>query len=126
MRCEEIMKADVQSLGPDDPVEAAARIMRERGVGFVPICDQDGKAIGTLTDRDIVVRVCAERRGLDTRVGDVMTEAVVCCGPGDSLDTAETLMARQQKSRVMVCDPGLRRCTWPLLVKRTRTPGPAA
>jgi predicted transcriptional regulator len=49
MRCEEVMKAGVQSLGPDDSGEASARIVRERGVGFVPICDQEGKAIGTLT-----------------------------------------------------------------------------
>ena len=41
---------------PDEPVVAAARLMRMRGIGALPVCEDDGTLAGMLTDRDIVVR----------------------------------------------------------------------
>ena len=62
MRCEEIMKRDVRTISPDEPVQAAASIMRDTNIGFLPVCDAtSGRVVGTLTDRDIAVRVVAVR-----------------------------------------------------------------
>jgi CBS domain-containing protein len=59
--------------------------------------------LGTLTDRDIAVRVCAENRPADgTRVGDVMTGKVVACRPTDDLQQAQRLMSQLQKSPIIV------------------------
>ena len=41
---------------PDEPVVAAARLMRQRSIGALPVCEDDGTLAGMLTDRDIVVR----------------------------------------------------------------------
>ncbi len=103
MRCDEIMIRNLVFVGPDDPLEKAAQLMRERGIGFVPVCEAQGRAVGAITDRDLVVRALAEGGG-ERRVGDVMTREVVCCGPGADLSEVEAVMARRQRSRLMVCD----------------------
>jgi CBS domain-containing protein len=103
MRCEKIMKTEVACVTADDLVQRAAWIMRGENIGFLPVCNRDGGVIGTITDRDIAIRVCAE--GLDaseTRIGDVMTDEVVACYPEDDITRVEQLMAKHQKSRIVV------------------------
>ena len=53
MRCEGIMKRDVHCVQPTDPVQAAARRMRDANIGFLPACDSSRKVLGAITDRDI-------------------------------------------------------------------------
>lgn len=104
MRCKDVMSPDVAVVGIDDTLEAAARLMRERRVGFLPVCEPDGRALGAVTDRDLVVRGLADGGRGSAPVGVVMTREVVACGPTDDLDLAEALMAHERKSRIMVCD----------------------
>ena len=104
MRCEEIMKRSVECLSPKDTAEAAAIRMRDQGVGFLPVCDPAGKVLGTLTDRDIVVRVLAGKKPGSTLVEQIMTREVVSCRPQDDLQRAEQLMAQHHKSRIMCID----------------------
>ena len=104
MRCEEIMKTDVESVSRDATVVDAARRMRTANIGFLPICDEAGHVLGTLTDRDLAIRVLADERADETLVGDVMTREVVACSPGDELERAEELLGAYQKSRIMCID----------------------
>jgi CBS domain-containing protein len=104
MRCEELMKRDVESISPDGTVEQAARTMRDANVGFLPVCGRDKKVLGTLTDRDIAVRVVAAGRPPSTKVSDAMTRDLVACRPDDDLSRAVELMSRHQKSRIAVID----------------------
>jgi CBS domain-containing protein len=105
MRCEELMKTHVECVRPQDSVQDAARIMRDKGIGFLPVCDVDRRVLGTITDRDIVIRcVAGERPITSVAVEDVMTREVVSCGPEDDVDTCEELMATHRKSRIMICD----------------------
>jgi CBS domain-containing protein len=105
MRCEDIMKRDIECLRPDETVQSAARKMRDNDIGFLPVCDAAGKVLGTLTDRDITVRVCAENRPIgSTKVMDVMTRQAITSRPSDDITRAEELMARHHKSRMLVCD----------------------
>ena len=60
MRCENIMKADVERIRGSAPVREAAARMRDRDIGFLPVVDEKGAVIGTLTDSDIVLRIVAE------------------------------------------------------------------
>src|SRR5207302_9806279 len=91
MECREIMKEDVECIGPEDPVHDAARAMRDQGIGFLPVCDPGGRVLGTVTDRDLAVRVVAEDCDPSTPVGDVMTREVVACKPQDSVQDAQAL-----------------------------------
>jgi len=104
MRCEEIMKKDVECVLPADTVQAAAQRMRKENVGFLPVCDESGKVLGAVTDRDLAIRVLADACPVTTRVVEVMTREVVRCRPEDELSDAEELMARKHKSRIMCID----------------------
>ena len=105
MLCLDLMKTEIETFREGDSVQEVARRMREVNIGFAPVCGADGRPVGTLTDRDIALRVCAEdRRASATRAGDVMTREAVTCHEGDPIEEAERLMARHRKSRIMVVD----------------------
>lgn len=99
------MKTDVECCRLDDPVETAAERMGKRNIGFMPVCDDDGRIVGTLTDRDLAIRVLgAHRDAAYTLVPEVMSPQVVCCSPDDNLDVAEELMEKHKKSRIVCVD----------------------
>jgi CBS domain-containing protein len=104
MRCEEVMTREVECLASNESVAEAARRMKDADVGFLPICRTDGSAVGTLTDRDLVLRVLAEEQPATTEVQDVMTPNVVSCGPDDDVTRAEQLMRTNQVSRILCID----------------------
>jgi CBS domain-containing protein len=106
MRCEEIMKRNVECLRTIDTVEAAAIKMRDENVGFLPICDDKKMVLGTLTDRDLAIRVIAAKKPGTTKVADVMSKEVVSCKPSDDVRRAEQLLAQFKKSRIMCLDEG--------------------
>jgi CBS domain-containing protein len=105
MRVDDVMKR-AQGCREGTSVRECARIMKERNVGFLPVCDAGGKPIGTITDRDLAIRVLAEGRSIDSRIETVMTRDIVGCRLGDDLQDAERLMRERRKSRVVVCDQG--------------------
>ncbi len=104
MRCQEIMKQDLECISPRDSVEEAAQRMRDENIGFLPVCDESKKVLGTLTDRDIAVRVVAARKPASTMVEEVMTREVIACKPKDDIREAEKAMAQHRKSRIVCCD----------------------
>ena len=106
MRCEEIMKKDVECVSPQDTAQAAAKRMRDENIGFLPVCDQSKKVQGTITDRDLTIRLLADGRPATTQVKDVMTREVVAIRPQDDLRKAEELMSKNHKSRIMCVDEG--------------------
>jgi CBS domain-containing protein len=73
-------------------------------VGFLPVCDQSKKVLGTITDRDIAIRVLAENRPAKTSVAEVMTREVVACRPEDDIRVAEHMMSQNHKSRIICLD----------------------
>jgi len=102
-RCGDVMKRDVRTVGDADSVSRAADLMAMANIGFLPVIDQYRKVVGTLTDRDIVVRVVAQGRlSAECRVGDVMSRDVVSCGSDDDVALAETLMGQRQISRLVI------------------------
>lgn len=104
MRCERVMSQPVHSVAPGDPVDLAARRMRDANIGFLVVCDETGAAVGTLTDRDIVLRVLAEGLPTSTRVSEVMTADVIACRPTDEFFLAQRLMRERRVTRVVCLD----------------------
>ncbi len=100
---------DVMTLNPcaidaDQPVSYAAKMMKDEDVGLAPVVQGD-RLVGTLTDRDITVRVVAEGRDPQTvRVREVASTDVVTVDPQQDLDDALTLMARYQVRRLPVVE----------------------
>ncbi|MFJ1708227.1 CBS domain-containing protein [Kitasatospora sp. NPDC088346] len=62
----EIMHPGAECVGETETLADAARIMRDRGVGALPICGENQKLLGILTDRDIVLKCVAEGRDPST------------------------------------------------------------
>jgi CBS domain-containing protein len=104
MLCEELMKREIECVLPHETVQAAARKMVEANIGFVPVCDESGKVLGTLTDRDVTTRLVAAARPATTPVEDIMTHEVVAIAPGADIQEAERLMGKNHKSRIMCVD----------------------
>ena len=104
MRIADLMKRRPEHVLVHDTCRSAARRMRDSNIGFLPVCDRDGRVIGTITDRDLAVRLVAEGLQFDLPVGDVMSREVVACYPDDDLERAEQVMAAAQKSRLVVLD----------------------
>lgn len=105
MRCDEVMKTRVEFLRQDDSAAEAARRMRDRNLGFLPVCDDAGRPVGTITDRDLALRVLGANLDGTARIGDLMSPDVVACRGSDEIAEAEHLMATHHKSRIMVLDP---------------------
>jgi CBS domain-containing protein len=101
MLCRDLMKGDVLCVKAQTTVAEAAAIMRDEQIGFLPICDEARQVIGTLTDRDIAVRVVADNFSADEPVGLFMTPSVVACRSDDNLSVAQDLMGEMQVSRIV-------------------------
>ncbi|HLA73602.1 MAG TPA: CBS domain-containing protein [Steroidobacteraceae bacterium] len=101
MLCKDIMNPDVECVAARTSVREAARKMRDRNVGFLPVCDESMRAIGAVTDRDITIRIVANEQKLTTPVEAAMSLDVIACLPEDDLNVARELMAQHHKSRIM-------------------------
>lgn len=103
MQCQDMMRRPVQFAKIGTSVAVVARKMRDANIGFLPICDPDGKVQGVVTDRDLALRVCAaDKSPSSTRVEEVMTRQLVTCRASDELRVAERRMSGQRKSRILV------------------------
>lgn len=101
MNVSEVMTAQVVTATPRSTIAEVARTMVEVESGVVPVVD-DGKVVGLITDRDIVIRVVAEGLGLDTAVASVMTEEVETCREDDNVADAAAKMGSKQIRRLAV------------------------
>ncbi|CAN7619692.1 CBS domain-containing protein [Phenylobacterium sp. LjRoot219] len=101
MQVSEVMTAQVTTATPRTTIKDVARTMAEVESGAVPIVD-DGKVVGLVTDRDIVLRVVAEGKGLETPVSEVMTEGVETCREDDNVADATGKMSSKQIRRLVV------------------------
>jgi CBS domain-containing protein len=105
LACRAVMNLDVECCGREDLAAAIAAMMRDRDVGFVPVCDEGGGIIGTLTDRDVTIRIVAEGKDPETtRAIDILTPELVYCAADAPLTVAEDLMTRYKKSRIVCAD----------------------
>lgn len=103
-RVSDVMTSGVRTLGPNDPLRLAARVMADLNVGSIPVCNGD-RLVGVVTDRDITIRAVAE--GFDvssTPIARVMTVAPKYCFDTDPIEHASALMQQLQIRRLPVID----------------------
>jgi CBS domain-containing protein len=101
-RLQDIMTRGVDAIRPDDSLQLAAEKMKHLDTGVIPVCE-GGRLVGMVTDRDIVVRVVANKR--DPRilsVREAMTTGVTYCFEDEDVERASELMAEQQVRRLPV------------------------
>ncbi len=103
MRVSEIMTKNVRTAARETSLREVAAIMRDGDMGAVPIVDQ-GKLIGIVTDRDIVVRAVSEGKRADSPVGETMTSELFTVAADDYIFEAVRLMGDKQVRRIPVID----------------------
>ena len=102
-KCREIMTSSVKTAGRDASLRDVAAMMRDGDMGSVPVVD-NGKLVGIVTDRDIVVRSIAEGKDASSRVAEAMTTEIFSVRPDDFVFEAIRLMGDTQVRRVPVVD----------------------
>lgn len=103
MLVNEVMTQNAKCIGPDATIQEAAQQMRDLDVGPIPVCGDNDRLIGMLTDRDIAIRAVAD--GLDpstTPVRDVMTPDVIFAFEDDDVREAADMMGEHQVRRLLV------------------------
>jgi CBS domain-containing protein len=105
MQVREIMTGEVKSCRPETNLAQAATIMWEEDCGCVPVIDEEGRAIGMITDRDICMAVATKLRAApDISVGEIMSGRVHACAPDDDVTQALGIMSREKLRRLPVLD----------------------
>jgi CBS domain-containing protein len=100
-----IMTGGVECVQEDESVLDAAKKMDQLGVGALPICGNDNRLKGMLTDRDIVVKVLAQGKDPgSTRAGELAEGKPVTIGADDSVEELVRTMAQHQVKRLPVID----------------------
>jgi CBS domain-containing protein len=101
----EIMTGGAECVGENDTLVTAAQKMRDLDVGALPICGEDNRLKGVITDRDIVVKCLAEGGDPTTaKVGEFAQGKPVTIGADDDLDEAFRTMVDHQLRRLPVID----------------------
>jgi CBS domain-containing protein len=101
----DVMTPDAECIGEQETLLDAAKKMADRGFGAMPICGEDNRLKGVLTDRDIVVKALAKGKDpASTRAGELGEGKPVTIGADDSLDEALRTMARYKVRRLPVID----------------------
>jgi len=105
MKVSDAMTGQVSTAAPTDTVRKVAQVMAHVETGAVPIVDEDGKVVGLVTDRDIVLRVVAEGRSFDSPISEAMSDGeVYSVKEDDILAEATAKMASHQIRRLIVLD----------------------
>ena len=101
----DVMSADCTCVGENDTVLDAAKKLAELNVGSMPICGEDDRLKGMLTDRDIVVKVLAQDRDpSQVTAGELGEGKPVTIGADDSISDAISTMSQHQVRRLPVID----------------------
>lgn len=105
MNVRDVMTADPRACSPSDSLQSLAQVMSEEDTGFVPIVE-GGRLVGTVTDRDIVVRGVAKGMPSGETARGVMTTDVLTIAPDDSTKDAARIMGEHQVRRLPVVQDG--------------------
>lgn len=107
MRVKDVMSKDVQIARPTDTIQEVARRMQTGDFGFMPVAEDD-KLIGTITDRDLVVRALAAGAPPTATVGEFLSRNPHNAWADDDLKTVLDSMSSKQIRRLPVLDKNSR------------------
>jgi CBS domain-containing protein len=101
----DIMTGGTECVGENETLVDAARKMRDLDIGSLPICGEDDRLKGMLTDRDIVVKCIADGGDPSTVISGQLAEGKpVTIGADDDVSEALATMKKYQIRRLPVID----------------------
>jgi CBS domain-containing protein len=105
-KVQEIMSAAPVCMAASESVSAAAKAMKDRGIGTMLVLS-GRRLAGLVTDRDIAIRVLAENRDpLTTRLGDICSSELAVLSPDDDVETAIRIVRDRAVRRLPVIADG--------------------
>jgi CBS domain-containing protein len=103
MKTREIMTPNVCCVRPSDTLTSAAAVMRDHDIGSVPVCGDNNKLAGFLTDRDITIRAIAKGRDPNhTKVQDTMSPSLIYVYDDQDIGESARVMKEHQVRRLPV------------------------
>lgn len=107
MKIKDCMSDDLDIVKEDETVTKCAKIMSEKHIGCLPVCDKNNNLVGIITDRDILLRnVACEKDCRYTKIKDIMTTDVFVCDINSDIKEAQKIMIDEQIRRVPVLESG--------------------
>jgi len=107
MLIRDIMSPNVVSISPEESAALATRLLYRHNIGALPVCAEDGRVKGIVTDRDIVLRcIAAESDPATTPIKEIMSKHVTSIGPNDDVRVGTRIMAKEQVRRLPVVSDG--------------------
>lgn len=104
MNIRDIMNPTAETISPSTTVKEATSMMAKQNIGFLLVAAED-RLKGTLTDRDIVQRVVAEGKDINTtRIEDILTNRILYCEADQDVNDVARNMSEQKVRRMPVVD----------------------
>lgn len=103
MQISEVMTRHAVTVSPAQSLRDASEIMERLDTGFLPVGEND-ELVGTITDRDIVVRGIAHGHGAGTDIGEVMSRDVLYCYEDQDVAEVAKNLGEQKVRRMPVVD----------------------
>ena len=105
MKVKDCMCHEVSCVTPESTVKDCAKIMCNKHIGCIPVCDASQNIVGLVTDRDVILRsIACDKDVCQTPVSEIMTCKVCCCTPDTDIEQAEKLMSQNQVRRLPVIE----------------------
>lgn len=106
MRVKDCMCTKTIYATPETNLKDVAKLMQTNDVGSIPICNQEKKILGLITDRDIIVRGIANNKDLSkTKAHEIMTTSIIKTTPDtDAFDAARTMSCNQIRRLPVIKD----------------------
>ena len=107
MRVKDCMCRHVVQATPETNLKEIAKLMESNEIGCVPICNNESRVIGFVTDRDIITRcVATSKNCADTKASEIMTTHVIKTTPDTDAGEAARTMSTNQVRRLPVIEDG--------------------
>lgn len=107
MKVKECMCGDICYCTPDTKISDVAKMMNEKHIGCIPVCNNDNCVVGILTDRDIILRsVACGKDACNTNVSDIMTCNATCCDCNEDIGAVTKSMSQTGIRRIPVTENG--------------------
>src|SRR5262245_37792011 len=104
MKVREIMTSNVECLSPEASLQEIAQEMKSLDVGFIPICEND-RLVGTVTDRDIVIRAVADGVDIKTsKARESMSREVIYAFEDEDVKSVAHKMSDKDVRRILILD----------------------
>ncbi|MET7329454.1 CBS domain-containing protein [Nonomuraea sp. NPDC005650] len=101
---QDVMHRGAQCIGEHDSLRTASQMMRDLSVGALPICGDDDRLKGIITDRDIVIKCCAEGKDIDRTTASELARGLVWVDARSSVEEALQKMEQHQIKRLPVIE----------------------